>query len=400
MNVLIRCAAWAVLAVCIAASVEADSYHPDIVKSQVVSLDARAIESNANSGKPFDLDLGGTKLTVMLWPAPVWPAEGATLIEVGKDGSLTTSVIKGNITWAGDVVGEDAEESEVRFTISDGVLDGYVMSKTGWWFVEPLRRFDPKAGPDQYLVYATHDLDFAIDYGDDGVKTDQVTGWRPPNDGTSHRVIPLAMFADAEYMNGSAAGAVVRQTALINDVNGIYGPQIGRTFSIPIFVSDFNNMLASPNAFQLLRQLKCMFDFLVTGQQCPPNASGLLGINASGVFVAHLTTGKGVTGSIDAVGVADQQGRFGLSRQTGLRAENMMVTAHELGHNFNGHHCAADNICTSDGVCGFTIMFLLNLPGNRPRFSDGLHASDLGCPFPRRDNRKAIRDFMSSEGFN
>ena len=45
------------------------------------------------------------------------------------------------------VVGEDAEESEVRFTISDGVLDGYVLSKTGWWFVEPLRRFDPKAGP-------------------------------------------------------------------------------------------------------------------------------------------------------------------------------------------------------------------------------------------------------------
>lgn len=400
MNVLIRCAAWAVLSVCIAASVAADSYHPDIVKSQVVSLDARAIESAANSGKPFDLDLGGTKLTVVLRPAPVWPAEGATLIEVGKDGSLKTSVIKGNITFAGDVVGEDAEESEVRFTIADGVADGYVMSKTGWWFVEPLRRFDPKAGPDQHLVYATRDLDFAIDYGDDGVKTDQVTGWQPPSDGTSNRVIPMAMFADAEYMKGSAAGAVVRQTALINDVNGIYGPQIGRTFSIPIFVSDFNNMLASPNAFQLLQQLKCMFDFLVTGQPCPANADGTLGINASGVFVAHLTTGKGVTGSIDAVGVADQEGRFGLSRETGLRAENMMITSHELGHNFSGIHCAADHICTSDGVCGFTIMFLLNLPTNRPRFSDGLHASDANCPYPRRDNRTAIREFMSNNGFN
>lgn len=111
MNVLIRCAAWAVLAVCMAASAAADSYHPDIVKSQVVSFDARAIESSANNGKPFDLDLGGTKLTVVLRPAPVWPAEGATLIEVGKDGSLKTSVIKGNITWAGDVVGEDARRA-------------------------------------------------------------------------------------------------------------------------------------------------------------------------------------------------------------------------------------------------------------------------------------------------
>jgi hypothetical protein len=45
-------------------------------------------------------------------------------------------------------------------------------------------------------------------------------------------------------------------------------------------------------------------------------------------------------------------------------------------------------------------MFLLNLPSNRPRFSDGLHASDPNCPFPTRDNRKAIRVYMSNEGFN
>jgi hypothetical protein len=287
-------------------------------------------------------------------------------------------------------VGEDPDESEARFTIAGGVLDGYVMSSTGWWFIEPLVRFDPKAGPDQYLVYATRDLDFAIDYGDDGVKTDEVTGWAPPP-GTHNLEIPVVMVADREYVFNNPGPVPDRQAALINRVNGIYGHQTGRTFKIVAVVLDlYNSTLKSTNAYTLYTQLKC----LIKGQPapCTPGfeVGGLDSLNA---WFAHLTTGKVLSNGTDRYGLAEENGRFGLSQQSGsvsLSAQNTMIATHVIGHNFGGRYYAADYICRN-GVCGHTIMWHEYSAGSLPYFSDGLHAG--------KDNRTNIRNFMAAHGF-
>jgi len=393
VRIVIRLVALVLLSVCLASSVAADDYHPDIVKSQVVRLDVKSIEANANSGKPIDLVLGDTKLTVVLAPAPVWPKEGLTVIEVAEDGSTKKSIVKAaNITYAGDVVGEDPDESEARFTISGGVLDGYVSSAAGWWFIEPLTRFDPKAGSDQYLVYATRDLDFpAVDYGDDGVKTDEVTGWAPPP-GDHNLEIPVVMVADREYVFINPGPVPDRQAALINKVNGIYGHQTGRTFKIVAVILDlYNSTLKSLNAYTLNTQLKC----LIKGQPagCTPGFeyNNLDNLNA---WFAHLTTGKVLSGGTDfRYGVADENGRFGLSQQSGrvsLSAQNTMVASHMIGHNFGGRHYAADHIC-QNGNCGYTLMWPQYYASNLAYFSDGLHAG--------KDNRTNIRNFMAAHGF-
>jgi len=381
----------------IAASLAADSYHPDLTKSQVVSLDVRTIESNANSGKPIDLNLGEVKLTITLSPAPVEPEEGVTYVVITADGSIKTSVVKSSTsTYGGDVAGEDPDESEARFTIANGVLDGWVFSTTGWWFVEPLRRFDPKAGFDQYLVYATHDVDaVTIDFGDDW-KTDQVT--QTPNE--QHRlVIPIVMAADKEYVEADPTTAFdVRQRTLINSVNGIFGPQVGRRFQIVRFaLDDRNRVLTSSDAFELRNQLKCLINIVGTAP-CPPGHE-LEGLNNMGAYMAHLTTAKNLVNGTDwQYGLPDMNGRFGLSRQSGnpngepaLGERNTIFAAHVLGHNFDARHLAADDECIG-GACGRTIMWsTYDASHHIPFFSNGLHAG--------RDNRTNIRNFMIQQGF-
>jgi len=129
---LFRRAAWALLAIGLAGSAAADSYHPHILKSQVVTLDANAIERHAQSGTPFDLVLGDVHFPLVLSPAPLFPKGGLPILEVGK-GGVTKRIVESEITYAGDVVGEDPKSTEARFAISRGVLDGYVLSGAGWY---------------------------------------------------------------------------------------------------------------------------------------------------------------------------------------------------------------------------------------------------------------------------
>ncbi len=392
---IIRRTVWTFLAFCVATSLAADSYHPHIRKSQVVSLDVAAIERNAQSGTPFELVLGEVQLNVALSPAPIWPKEGLPVLEVGKDGGLTRRTVQGNITYAGDVVGEDPEASEARFTITRGVLEGYVLSKSGWWFVEPLSRFDPKAGAEQFLVYATRDLDFVLDYGDDGVIADQVFDPCLSFNGR----IGIAMAADSLYvsLSGQDYPFEARHAALINAVNGIYRDQTGREFAIEISIADFQGtMLTSSNAHTLLDQFADFVDFV----------GGLPGLSSD---IAHLTAGRYLND--DILGVAFQPGVIGLSHQevvwaggggggggagASLAFQNMMVAAHELGHNFDGEHDEADEWCVTDVIICLdyerTIMWPSFYDDNNSRFSDGTRN-------PAHDNKRRIRNNMACRGF-
>jgi hypothetical protein len=406
INYIRRRAVWTLLALCLAFSVAADSYHPHILKSQVVTLDAAAIERYAQSGTPFDLVFGETRLSVALWPAPVAGKEGLRVLEVAKDGSIKERIVADNITYAGDVVGEDPEASEARFTIANDVLEGYVLSSTGWWWIEPLTRFDPKAGSGKYLVYATRDLDFAIDYGDDGVDADTVYepyGGPPSPD----RRIPVVMVADYPY--ATYTGSVpyeARHATLINMINGIYRRETGRQFRIVVSIADFGNtFLQFTNAHALLTRLKLFVDF-AGGGVTNPNGPGLVGLINLHAYFAHLTVGKDMDENVEGVGV--QNGRFGLSQQAlvplgsgnsgvSLGFQNMMLAAHEIGHNFNGLHKEADKICVDEDLfwCDDyerTIMWPEFLSDNQPRFSDGTHD-------PAHNNRKRVRDFMTEKSF-
>jgi hypothetical protein len=394
VNSLFRRAAWAFLAICLAGSAAADAYHPHILKSQVVTLDTAAIERNAQSGTPFELVLGGTRFTLVLSPAPLFPKGGLPVYEVGK-GGVTKRIVGGEITYAGDVVGEDPKSTEARFAITRGVLDGYVLSGTGWYFIEPLSRFDARAGRDEYLVYATRDLEFALPYGDDGVKADTLTDFTPSEDGR----IPVAMVADSIYisLSGESFTYDERQAALLNQVNGIYGDQTGRELRMQVVVGDNAGLhLTSTNARTLLERISPFLQIF----------GGLSGLQSE---VAHLTTAKNLDGN--TLGIAFIGGRTGLSQQSVVFAagggggggtaarlafQNLMVAAHELGHNFDGEHAEADKWCVTELVICFdyerTIMWPTFFDDNNARFSDGTRN-------PNHNNQRRLRDNMALRGF-
>jgi reprolysin-like metallo-peptidase family M12B len=355
-----------------ASSLAADCYQRNIAKCAVVTLDGNVIEASAKSGTPFGLVLGKTSLNVVLWPAPVWPKEGLPVLEIRKDGLVTQQIVTGNVTYAGEVVGEDPAKSEARFTIARGVLEGYVRSSTGWWFLEPLARFDPKAGPGKYLVYATRDVNFALDYGQDGVHSDTVYD--------RNGRIGMVMVADALYASLSDPFMWwERQASLLNKVNGIYRDQVGRSFKLDYSLVDAQDrILTSTNATVLLHVLTLWVNFM----------GGVDGLNT---HIVHLTTAKDLDG--DALGIAFEPGEVGLSQQAigTLDFQNTMVAAHEIGHNFSGTHGQAEDRCPGEDVC-LSLMFFIFLPSNVPEFSDGTID-------PNNNNRQMIINNMSSRGF-
>jgi hypothetical protein len=326
---LTRRVVWTLLVICLASSAAATSYHPNIVTSQVVTLDVAAIERSAQNGTPFELVFGDTRLTVVLTPAPVFPEEGLTIVEILKDGSTKETVVHGDFTYAGEVLGGDPGQTEARFTIADGVLEGYVSSKD-WWFFEPLTRFDPKAASNQYLVYASHDTAFAVEHaGGDTANPDEVFDFPIQYDGR----IPICMVADLQFLsqsNNSFQKVMQRQMTVINGVNGIYKRQFGRVFRVPVVLLDTGGRLTSTDPETLLNQLK-----LITGGKR---------LSKYGCAMAHLTTGKEINGAV--MGRAELPGYRSFSQQsTTLALQNTLVAAHEIAHNFNSTHGDAVQRC-------------------------------------------------------
>jgi len=336
----IRRSALTVLWICLAASVAADSNHPDLETSQVLSLDVAAIERDAQSGNPFELVLGDTRLTVVLTPAPIWPEEGLTILEVRRDGAMTTRVEKGNITYAGEVVGDDPEKSEVRFTIAGGVLQGSVQSSAGWWFIEPLARY-AKTDTGQYLVYEPRHVKISGDFGSDGVRSDEVFEpfkyTCPELDGR----IRVGMVADRQYLNIQDPFTYwQRQTALVNEISGIFWAQFRKRVRLSLSMADFDGTwLTSTNADTLLFEL----DNVDTGVKL-----WLQGRKDLCSDIVHLTTAKELDGITH--GVAHQPGQTGLSQQAAGNTEalyyrNYILATHEIGHNFDAIHGEADEWC-------------------------------------------------------
>lgn len=324
--------------------------HPYMLRHSVVRLSPTQLRRLARAGEPIDLPLGRSK-SVIVTLRPVRVTHETAEIIVSRRGEEPERVRAGeDPTFAGEVAGQKG--SVVRLTITDDWISGYVRTESDWWFIEPLRTFRLDAGFDEYIVYRTKDLRFKLPYGDDFKprKVEQRGGGLDP----PHRVNPLVgicMVHDEQYSAACNGDPYTEQRALINDINGIYS-QVGAEFQIRVFIWTVN-WLTSTNADVMLNQVEDAVKSIWTDLRQVANRQ------AFGTEVAHATTGKKLDGG--ALGIAWQPGVYSLTQQfgtiwrqiwygwlwPGLRFQNMMVAAHELGHNFNGAHEEADQWCVS-----------------------------------------------------
>jgi hypothetical protein len=149
--------------------------HPSIKKYYKISLDVPEIKKKADAGVPFSIVLGEKTVKVVVKPNPVFH-KGVEAIEMAKNG-IKRKKIEDIITYAGTVV-DPNQANTVRFTITKEFLTGYIFIDEDWWFIEPLKKFQPDASDKEFITYRTKDLRFKLNYGNDTSESE--TKEKPP----------------------------------------------------------------------------------------------------------------------------------------------------------------------------------------------------------------------------
>jgi hypothetical protein len=120
---------------------------------------------------------------------------------------------------------------------------------------------------------------------------------------------------------------------------------------------------------------------------------------ATGSEIAHFATAREFPNSV--IGIGDLPGVYSLAQQIPLEDlfystsyHDLMLSSHEIGHNFNGVHEEADQWCDTEflGFCldhDQTIMWPVLHSDNQPFFSDGTRNSG-------HNNRRRIATNMAT----
>lgn len=396
--------------------------HPCVKKYSVTSLNPAEIKKKADAEEPFSIRIGERVIEMTVKPDPLLD-EDCEIIEI-KDEKEIRGKLKDVFTYTGKVAGFE-EGGDVRLTISEDFLSGYILVDDDWWFIEPLKKFRMDADVTDFIVYRTKDLKFKMNVdGDvqqqkvetvDPNKLPEGSGYieAPPSGSPApgpHKVGPeigLVAVADCEYhkqAKWTGAEWYVHQCAVIHTVNGIYCSQIGCFFKIKAWILAYKQ-LDSSDASKLLDQL---------GSLVKNKWGDLRLVNvrqAKKTEVAHLTSGKNLDGN--KLGMAWRPGVSGLSQQQliwiggggglwggppNLTFQNMMLAAHELGHNFEGRHSHAVKWCAKKmWFFGWHCVDYVRSIMWPSFYDDNLKIFSRGKKDPNHNNNKRMKNNMANE---
>lgn len=376
--------------------------HPTVAKGYVIKMIAADIQTRANREGTFSIRLGEKDVAIRVQPTPVFEGESIEAIKLSEDGKEHI-VIDTVSTYSGEVVGVSEDSSDVRLTITDETVFGYVRDEQDWWFIDPMRKFQEDASTEEYLVYRTRDLQYRMNFREPiPVET------KHSEDGLSHRVNPIigiVPWCDREYYYSANIVGLhwwQAQAGAINMVNGIYKKELGIEFKVRYFVFDTSKTsLSSSLDTKLISQLyKSSLDF--------GDITKVTYRNKNKIEVIHLFTGKSLiqpNGS-SSLGITHRPGVLGLSHQKLFRVSGnsifgrpnlgyqlLITLAHELGHSFDAFHKEADIWCVAHFLWCWdwvrSIMWESHTPDAQPVFSRGARNSS-------RNNAKRIKDNAAS----
>lgn len=281
-------------------------------------------------------------------------------------------------TYKGQVKG--SANAQVRMSLSDKGLEGAIISRERRLFIQPARAFSKEARADEFVIYDAADLtkhegscglELAEEVAAQQESTEEkVKGMvdfavsEPNQPLTTMKLARISTDADGEYVAafGGASQANTQIQNILNLVDGIYQVEIGISFQIVqqnTWADQNTDPYTTTVAGDLLTQFRNHWNNNF--------ASG--GPNAPVRSLAHLFTGKNLDGTtigIASFGVVCRTPTFsyGLSQRfptvgTGITAQTVVLTAHEIGHNFAGSHTnqESDTIPGDlDRPCEGTIM--------------------------------------------
>jgi hypothetical protein len=281
---------------------------------------------------------------------------------IGSDGMAQKLARTPVNTFKGEVRG--LPQAQARLTIEHDSIEGSIITKSERYFIQPARALSRASRSDEFVFYRGSDV--IKDAGECGVTlADEVaaeeerarsaagSGSKAPstsNFETSEitslsplKIVRLVTDADAEYVNtlGGVAQANSQILNIMNQVDGIYQVEIGVTFQI-VGQNAWSDAATDP--------------YTSTAVSCPSppgtcvtllnefrnrwNSNPPLTMTRD---LAHLWTGKDLDGGtigVAFVGVVctSNTSSYGLSQRINNPTSTVVLTAHEIGHNFSARH--------------------------------------------------------------
>lgn len=376
-------------------SEQAPALRAALLDYSVIRMDPAAVAAQVKDSGELALMLKGFPLHFRMQRrdlrSPRYRAEST-----GEDG-VRRQIHPGPVTTFRGTAQVGQEIVRGSFTIADNRFEGVVFTPEDWHFIEPLQRFLPTAGNNQFVVYkqsdikpgqgwrcgVPHRLQYVRDRLGPGVAS---------NDTTTTYIVEIATEADYEYVQywGSAESANQEIRGILNQVEGVYQPEVKLTLEV-VFQhawSSSNDPYTTIDASKFLDEFREYWnaDFL----------------DAEGYDLAHLWTGKERLTSENDIGEEitlggfaqiaavcrnrhgyNGYGAYGLSKRYAYSNDKLIITAHEIGHNFSAGH--PDELESPVSSCADTIM--------QSRFNHYTRASF--CPFSKDEIRAHVSEYNS-----
>ena len=294
-------------------------------------------------------------------------------------------------TYKGYVKG--LADAQARMSLTERGIEGAILTKQGRYFLQPAQTISKSASADEFVLYDSADLhkhdgtcgvtlaDEVAAQGENvkpaptGVIEAEVSG--PVNSFTPMKIARISTDADGEYVAafGGAVGANNQILNILSFVEGIYESEIGLTFQI---VQQNAWADAASDPYTSTAPSTRLGQFRDHWNTNFPNSG------ANTRTIAHLFTGVDLDGGVIGIasfGVSCRNANFsyGLSQQFPfgqaiINAQTMVLTAHEIGHNFGASHTnqvTDDTPFDIDRPCEGTIM------------EANVGAGSAFCPFSR-----------------
>jgi hypothetical protein len=325
---------------------------------------ARRVRSTGKLSLPTEEGIMDINLTPNDVRAPRYRAE-----EVTDSGGLLPVNPEPIRTYRGTVSG--IRGSEVRFSISDDILEGIVLMPNEWLLVEPMRNYDSTSGRSEMVVYRASDIEpgaigtCATALAERIINAQEHLTPQMMEAGGSISVAEVATEADYEYVAafGNSASANNSILDIMNQVDGIYRTQL--SISLQVVYQHAWATQADPYTSTapstMLNEFRSYWE---------------VNFGSMPYDLAHMWTGKDMDGS--TVGIAyvsvvcnARSYSYGISQKLTPAPGKYILTAHEIGHNFGATHTEQADPPQSD--CSNTIM------------NSAIGSSTDFCPYSRAE---------------
>ena len=357
----------------------------------VIRMEPGAIEAQVKESGELTLDLKGVGFCFSLLPrdlrSPRYRAEAT-----GPDGVRRPLPPDEVTTYRGlAVVGQEIVQG--RFTIDGNRFEGVVFTPGDWHFIESLQHFAPAAGGDEWVVYRQSDIQPGQGWRC-GVShrlqegRDRLEARAAATDTTTTYTVEVATEADYEYVQywGSAEAASREIRSVLNQVEGVYETELKLKLEI-VYQHAWNRSsdpYSGTDGSELLDQFREYWND---------------NFSAEGYDLAHLWTDRETLKGEDKDGEEIDLGgiawiaevckrsygsrSYGLTKRQYFRSSGIILTAHEIGHNFSAVHPNEEDPPVAS--CRNTIM-----QSKRTEFS-----SLTFCEFSRNEIRSHVSTYNS-----